>query len=95
MDFLFLQRILAVMKSLVLFSMVYSLALGTLFAQQIEGKVINEKGEALENVTVYNRRSGSHAHSSAAGTFKLGQTKTGDTLQFSLLGYQTRFLAAG
>lgn len=83
------------MKKHVLLSLLTFFIIRSLAAQQIEGKVIGEKGEGLENVTVYNRRSGTHTHSNALGAFKLNQVKEGDTLQFKLIGYQARRLAVG
>lgn len=57
-------------------------------AQTIEGVVVDANEHPLENVYVYNHTSKTHAHTSVTGRFILEQSKIGDSVTVSLLGYK-------
>lgn len=65
------------------------LYVGTLAAQQLQGKLLDQHGAPLEDVGIFNRDSGSHGHSDGRGDFLLGDCSPGDTVVFSLLGHRT------
>ena len=60
-----------------------------LFKRIVTGVVKNSKGELLENVSVILKGSHTGVITTANGRFSL-DVNTGDTLQFSLIGYQTQ-----
>ena len=62
---------------------------GSLYAQNIQGKIVDGQGSPLENAGVFNKNSGQHSHSDATGFFRLHKTSVGDTIYFSSLGYAT------
>ena len=65
------------------------LCMGTLAAQQLKGKVIDEMGTPLEDAGIFNRTSGQHSHTDGTGQFVLERTSVNDTIYFSLLGFAT------
>ena len=67
-------------------SMLY---MGTLAAQQLKGKVVDEMGTPLEDAGIFNRTSGQHNHTDGTGQFVLERTSVNDTIYFSLLGFAT------
>ncbi|MCM5662495.1 TonB-dependent receptor [Galbibacter mesophilus] len=68
------------------------LATSISYAQTIRGKVINEKGEPLPDVGVFNKTSGSHSHTNVVGDYSLDRTSVGDSVLFSSLGYGSQYL---
>ena len=80
------------MKRLLLYFLMLLLLPVPVLAQQIEGNVLNEKGVAIENATLYNRRSGAHTHTNAKGIFILNQTRKNDTLQINFIGYENQLI---
>ncbi len=58
-------------------------------AQKTEGKVTTADGFPVENAYIYNKTTGSHAHTNAKGSFTINQTKLKDTLQISYVGFET------
>ena len=67
-------------------SMLY---MGTLAAQQLKGKVVDEMGTPLEDAGIFNRTGGQHSHTDGTGQFVLERTSVHDTIYFSLLGFAT------
>ena len=63
------------------------LVMGVLTAQNLTGKVVDEVGNPLEDVNIFNKTSGQHNHTDATGRFTLGRTSVNDTVYFSRLGY--------
>ncbi|WP_017730574.1 TonB-dependent receptor [Nafulsella turpanensis] len=80
------------MKNTLLCTAILLLFCATAFAQEIEGRITDSKGDAIESAYIYNQRTGSHAHSNTKGLFILGQTITGDTLLLNLIGYKNRLV---
>ncbi|MCK0131996.1 TonB-dependent receptor [Flavobacteriaceae bacterium F08102] len=64
------------------------LASGSLSAQTIRGKVLNQQQKPLEGVAVINQRSGEHSHTDHLGMFTLRNAKVTDKISFSSLGYE-------
>lgn len=65
------------------------------YSQTIEGKITDQEGHGLEHAHIYNLNSGTHAHSSPRGSFTLNQSKEGDTLQVSFIGFKSALVPAG
>lgn len=65
------------------------LYMGTLAAQQLKGKVVDEMGTPLEDAGIFNRTGGQHSHTDGTGQFVLERTSVHDTIYFSLLGFAT------
>ena len=63
-----------------------------IFAQNLEGTVINPENKPLEYVGVFNKITGQHAHTNASGVFILPKTSEKDSVYFSSLGYKTKLL---
>lgn len=57
-------------------------------AQNINGSVLDENQQPIENAYVYNTQSSSHAHTLSNGTFILENNQVGDSLNLGLLGYE-------
>ncbi len=60
-------------------------------ARPLSGRVVNRKGEALDRVTVYNKRTGQGSFSDSAGYYSV-PANPGDELQFSFVGYYQQAL---
>lgn len=67
-----------------------TLLAGTINAQKIEGKVIDEDGRPLEDAGIFNKTSGQHSHTNSAGYFVLDRTSANDSIYISRLGYATK-----
>lgn len=66
------------------------LCMGSIAAQNLKGKVVNETGSYLEDAGIFNKTSGQHSHTDATGHFVLDRTSVNDTIYFSILGYATQ-----
>lgn len=66
------------------------LCIGSIAAQNLKGKLVNETGSSLEDASIFNKTSNQHTHTDANGYFVLNRTKVNDTIYFSTLGYATR-----
>ncbi len=66
------------------------LFMGTIAAQNLKGKLVNETGSSLEDAGIFNKSSGQHSHTDATGHFVLDGTAVKDTIYFSILGYATK-----
>src|SRR5204863_6879816 len=56
------------------------------FYKTVTGKVTNEKGEGLSNVSVLVKGTGRGTTTGADGSFSIN-AEVGETLQFSMIGY--------
>lgn len=56
-------------------------------SQDIQGEIKSQKNTPIENATLYNLNNHSHFHSDEEGKFTLENTKIGDTIRISKLGY--------
>ena len=61
-----------------------------IYAQQVTGKIINTENKSVEEVSIFNKTTEIHTHSSSTGSFTLNKTKVNDTLYVSRLGYQPK-----
>jgi outer membrane receptor for Fe3+-dicitrate len=60
--------------------------------QEFKGKVTSTSALPLSEVYLFNLRSSSHAHSDETGAFVLRNSRTGDSVTVSHVGYQTQIL---
>lgn len=58
--------------------------------QTIQGKVKDVLGSPLQDVFIYKNQGAAHVHSNELGFFEMNNLKTGDTLFFSYLGFETQ-----
>ncbi len=58
-------------------------------AQSISGTVLSDTGELLEDVAIFQNRTGAHTHTNSQGVFSLENSMEGETISFSRLGYET------
>ncbi|WP_347373463.1 TonB-dependent receptor plug domain-containing protein [Aequorivita sp. Q41] len=58
-------------------------------SQSLKGNVVDPNNIPLENVAVFDRTSGNHTHTDAAGNFSLENTAENDQIRFSILGFTT------
>jgi hypothetical protein len=56
--------------------------------QELKGRVLDVFNAPIENAYVFNSTSNAHTHTSLNGSFKLNNSKVGDTLQIGILGFQ-------
>ena len=65
---------------------------GAINSQNIRGTIVDETGQPLENVGIFNQKSGQHSHTNATGAFVLTNTSARDSVYFSSLGYKTKII---
>lgn len=58
------------------------------FCQLQKGKVVDENGKPLENVTITNFSFNTHSHTDETGNFSIDKTAIGDILTIVALGYK-------
>lgn len=58
-------------------------------AQQLKGIIQSQSNLPLENVSIFNTTSGTHAHTNANGNFTIEDTSFNDVLNISSLGYKS------
>jgi len=63
-----------------------------IFAQNLEGTVVNTNNQPLEYVGIFNKITGQHSHSDASGSFILSKSSLKDSVYFSILGYKTKLV---
>lgn len=63
-----------------------------LFSQQLKGIVTDPFNEPLENVYVINTTNNAHSHTNKSGVFILENVKENQTIEISILGYQTKII---
>lgn len=68
------------------------LFMGTIAAQNVKGKLVDEAGSPIEDAGIFNKTSGEHSHTDGTGHFVLDRTSVNDTIYFSRLGYATKTL---
>jgi outer membrane receptor for Fe3+-dicitrate len=61
-------------------------------SQNLSGTIKNEANHPLENVYLQNLRTKNHAHSLESGYFLLKETKPGDSIRVTLVGYEPRVI---
>ncbi|WP_066223253.1 TonB-dependent receptor [Formosa haliotis] len=59
-------------------------------AQHISGKITTSENKPIEDVSIYNKTTEIHTHSSPTGAFTLNKTQVNDTLYISRLGYKPK-----
>jgi outer membrane receptor for Fe3+-dicitrate len=72
-----------------------ALTLGCFFqaaGQEFKGKVTSTSALPLSEAYLFNLRTSSHAHSDETGAFVLRNSRTGDSVTVSHVGYQTQIL---
>ncbi|TDQ28939.1 TonB-dependent receptor [Zeaxanthinibacter enoshimensis] len=62
------------------------------YAQNLKGRVVNEKNQPLADVGVFNQNTSHHSHTDATGTFALTNTSIRDSVYFTSLGYSTEVI---
>ena len=63
---------------------------GSLFAQNFSGKIVDQYQLPIQEANIHNVRTGQHTHSNKLGEFTLENCTIGDTLEVSIVGYQTK-----
>ena len=64
----------------------------TTYGQSLKGTVVDDNGEPLMDVGIFNKNSGQHSHSDDLGFFHLSNTAANDSIYFSSLGYATKLV---
>jgi hypothetical protein len=59
-----------------------------LIGQELKGRVLDVFNAPIENAYVFNAVSNAHTHTNFNGTFKVNNSKVGDTLQIGILGFK-------
>ncbi len=67
---------------------------GTMFQQSYQGKIVDANGSALVDVTIVNHRTQTTVKSDNEGRYSI-LANQGDTLSFSMIGYQSTTLVTG
>ena len=57
-------------------------------AQEVKGKLVDQKNNPIEGVYIFNANSGKHTHSNEVGLFKIEENSVNDTLKIGALGYE-------
>jgi len=81
-----------IMKNICTAFMLFITCTWSLFAHNLKGKIINENNEPIENAALYNETTGYHTHTDNLGSFELDNTKSGDIIVVTNLGYETKTL---
>ncbi|WP_316800259.1 TonB-dependent receptor [Pedobacter frigidisoli] len=79
----------------IFYAIVFSFCFSTLSAQTFKGKVVSPEQKPLEDVYLQNLRNNKHAHSNESGLFLMKDSRPGDSLRVTLLGYQPRVFIVG
>lgn len=61
-------------------------------AQQFSGTVYDRERNPLQDVTIYNQRTGTHTHTNEVGVFRLKDAQTGDSLKVSRMAFKTQLI---
>lgn len=61
-------------------------------AQQFSGTVYDRERNPLQDVTIYNQRTGTHTHTNEVGVFRLKDAQTGDSLKVSRMAFKTQMV---
>jgi outer membrane cobalamin receptor len=65
---------------------------GSLFAQTINGIVVDENQQPVQEVTILNKNTDQHTHSDEQGKFIFDDVSIGDSLQFYHISYKTQIV---
>lgn len=74
----------------ILTGVIFMLLISPIYGQTLSGNVLSKSNTPLENANIFNKNSGQHSHTNATGSYNLTQTKAGDSIYFSSLGYETQ-----
>ena len=80
------------MKNICTAFMLFITCAWSLFAHNLKGKIVNKNNEPIENAALYNETTGYHTHTDNLGSFELDNTKSGDIIVVTNLGYETKTL---
>ena len=80
------------MKNICTAFMLFITCAWSLFAHNLKGKIVNKNNEPIENAALYNETTGYHTHTDNLGSFELDNTKAGDIIVVTNLGYETKTL---
>ncbi|QDO93295.1 TonB-dependent receptor [Formosa sediminum] len=61
-----------------------------IYAQQITGYIVSSENKPVEEVSIFNKTTETHTHSTQTGAFTLSKTNINDTLYISRLGYEPK-----
>lgn len=75
-----------------IFTIVFSLLVVHVSAQQFSGTVYDKEKNPLQDATIYNQRTGTHTHTNEVGVFRLKDALTGDSLKVSRMAFQTQIV---
>ena len=81
-----------IMKNICTAFMLFITCAWSLFAHNLKGKIVNKNNEPIENAALYNETTGYHTHTDNLGSFELDNTKSGDIIVVTNLGYETKTL---
>lgn len=62
------------------------------FSQTISGKIVNKSQQPISEAYIINKKNDNNTQSNKIGNFILENCSVGDTLQVSLIGYQTKLV---
>ncbi|MDO6801121.1 carboxypeptidase-like regulatory domain-containing protein [Wenyingzhuangia sp. 1_MG-2023] len=71
-------------------SLILLLSCSFSFAQVLKGKVLDTNNAPVDYMLVYNTGTKAHAHTNFGGSFELENTRVGDTIVFTKLGYDKK-----
>lgn len=80
------------MNQKILFLFLALLTCQSLAGQVMEGKVVDENGNALPDVYLLSPTGNQHTHTNALGRFRHTGFQAGDTLEISLIGFNRRMI---
>jgi outer membrane receptor protein involved in Fe transport len=78
-------------STLFIFLLFFTLSIPAL-AQTVKGKVVDYLSKPIQQVNVFNESTDAHAHTNEQGLFVLENTSAGDTLRFSHISFQSKFV---
>lgn len=77
------------MRNQIILFMVFACSLQTI-AQTLEGQIVDQFQEPLENVYVVNETSNTHTHTTANGSFVIENTNVNNSILVSILGFEKK-----
>ena len=69
---------------------VFIILSGSVFAQTLNGIVVDQYQQPIQEVTILNKTTDQHSHTDEEGKFILEKVSIGDSLQFSHISYKSR-----
>ena len=73
-------------------TLLFLLTNSIIFGQTITGKVVNNYNQPIQEAYILNKNTDHHTHSNEQGEFTLENCFLGDTLQISIIGFQTEII---